>query len=355
MRVLFLTGREATYARNEVLLRALRHYAEVDVVAPTIEPRSQWLSSLRVAAAALPRLRRRYDLLFAGFYGHVIVQLMRRFWQGPLLFDAFVSTYDTLCFDRRVHAPDSRAGRLAFWLDRSSCATASHVLLDTHHHVRYFVETFGLPSSHFSAVPVGCSEAIYAFRPLPAPRPCLEVLSYATFLPLHGIETTLRAAALLRDAPVCIRLIGSGPTLRAMQALAQELRLDNVVFDPPVAPQALSAAIAAADICLGGHFGAGDKAGRVIPGKIYQMLAVGRPVIAADAAGNRELLRHGESAYLVPPGAPAALAAAVRELAADASLRRRLAAGGHAAYQARASEAVIAEQLRSIVEAMVAL
>jgi glycosyltransferase involved in cell wall biosynthesis len=178
----------------------------------------------------------------------------------------------------------------------------------------------------------------------------VQVLSYATFLPLHGIETTLHAAALLRDAPIRLRLIGGGPLLPAMRALAQMLQLDNVVFEPPVSPGALGAAIAAADICLGGHFGTGDKAARVIPGKIYQMLAVGRPVIAADARGNRELLRHGESAWLIPPTDPVALAAAIRELAADAGLRRHLAAGGHAAYTAQASEAVIGRRLRARVE-----
>ena len=210
MRVLFLAGRERTYARNEVLVRALRRFAAVDVIAPAAEPRSQWLASAQVAARALPQLRGGYDLVVVGFYGHVIVQLLRRFWRGPLLFDAFVSTYDTLCFDRRVYAPDSPPGRLAFWLDRSSCAAASHVLLDTQHHVRYFVATFGLPAEHFTALPVGCSEEIYAFQPLPPPGACVQVLSYATFLPLHGIETTLQAAALLRDAPVRLRLIGSG-------------------------------------------------------------------------------------------------------------------------------------------------
>lgn len=350
MRVLFLAGREWSYARNEVLLRALRRFAEVDVVAPATQPRSQWLSSLAVAMRALPHLRRKYDLLLVGFYGHVIVQLVRRFWRGPLLFDAFVSTYDTLCFDRRTFAPTSPPGRLAFRLDRSSCLAADHVLLDTEHHVRYFVDTFALPAARFTALPVGCSEEIYAWHPLPQPSDRLEVLSYATFLPLHGIDTTLRAAALLRDAPLHLRLIGSGPALPAMRALAQELKLDNVTFAPPVPPRQLSAAIAAADICLGGHFGPGDKAARVIPGKIYQMLAVGRPVIAADAPGNRELLHHDESAWLIPPADPEALAAALRRLAADMQLRARLAAGGHAAYNAQAGETVIGRRLRAVVE-----
>lgn len=350
MRVLFLTGREWTYARNEVLLRAFRRFAEVHVIAPDAEPRSQWLSSFQVAGRSLSHLRRPYDLVFAGFYGHVIVEIVRRFWRGPLLFDAFVSTYDTLCFDRKVYAPSSLPGRLAFQLDRSACTAASHVLLDTQHHVRYFAQTFGLPADLFTAVPVGCSEDIYTFQPLPQQRDRIQVLSYATFLPLHGIETTLRAAALLQDCPIQIRLIGSGPALPAMRALAQQLQLTNVEFEPPVTPQGLSAAIAAADICLGGHFGVGDKAARVIPGKIYQMLAVGRPVIAANAPGNRELLRDSTSACFVPASDPPALAAAIRQLAADPVLRRTLAAGGHAAYQEHASEAVIAQMLKTVVE-----
>ena len=82
MRVLFLAGREQTYARNEVLLRALRGFAEVDVIAPAVQPRSQWVSSLTVAARALPHLRGQYDLVVVGFYGHVIVELLRRFRRG---------------------------------------------------------------------------------------------------------------------------------------------------------------------------------------------------------------------------------------------------------------------------------
>ena len=350
MRVLFVSGRERTYARNEVLLRAFRRFAQVDVVAPQAQPRSQWASSLAVASQAGRRLARAsYDLLFVGFYGHLLVQMLHRLRHGPLLFDAFLSTYDTLCFDRKLFAPSSPPGRLAYWLDSASCAAASHVLLDTAHHVQYFAATFGLPRAHFTALPVGCSEDIYRFAPLCPARGVVEVLSYTTFLPLHGVETTLRCAALLKGRPIVFRLLGSGPTLGRMQQMAQELALDNVIFAPPVRPDALAQAIAAADICLGGHFGASDKAARVIPGKIYQMLAVGRPVIAADAPGNGELLRHGESAYLVPAADPAALAQAIAALADDAALRARLAAGGHAAYLAQASEIVITRRLLETV------
>lgn len=354
MKVLFLSGREITYARNEVLLRAFRRLGEVDVLATDKQPTSLLTNSLRIAAAALPRLLlQSYDLVFVGFYGHLILRLLGGLIRRPLLFDAFVSNYDTLCFDRQRFAPASLPGQAAFWLDQSTCRLADYVLLDTQHHVDYFVQTFNLPAAKLIAIPVGCSEAIYHPQVKPATRSTAAgqtlVLGYTTFLPLHGVEIILHAAAQLQGMPIHFRVIGAGPLLPAMEMLAASLRLSNLTFAPPVPPATLAAEIAAADICLGGHFGESDKAGRVVPGKIYQMLAMAKPVIAGDTPANRTLLHHGQQALLVSPTDPQALANAIRTLHNDAALRSRLAAQGHQLYQSTCSEAVITGQLQQIL------
>jgi glycosyltransferase involved in cell wall biosynthesis len=354
MRILFLAGRETEYARNQVMLGALRNSFDVDVIASAQRPRSLLLNSILLSARAAPILfRKKYDLVFVGFYGHVILKLIAPLVRCPLLFDAFISTYDTLCFDRRRYAPDSLAGRAAFALDRDATRQSHRVLLDTESHVDYFVRTFGVPRTRFCAVPVGCSDTIYRPAPLSAPGDTIKVLHYSSFLPLHGVDVVLKAAAKLHNEPISFRLIGRGPTLAEMKALAKELKLENVHFEQPVSQTGLAAAIAASDICLGGHFFAGDKAGRVIPGKVYQMLAVGRPVIVADAPGNRELFTDDLTAVLVPPSDPDALAAAIRSLAYDARSRSDLAGAGRALYQELCSEAVIARQIRTIVEELV--
>jgi glycosyltransferase involved in cell wall biosynthesis len=92
----------------------------------------------------------------------------------------------------------------------------------------------------------------------------------------------------------------------------------------------------------------------VIPNKAFQALACGTPLVTADTPGARELLRDGESALLVAPGEPEALAGALRRLAADPALAERIGAGGHAAYRAHASEDVLGRRWRGLLERLCA-
>ena len=72
--------------------------------------------------------------------------------------------------------------------------------------------------------------------------------------------------------------------------------------------------IARADICLG-IFGDTDKAARVIPNKVFQILSAGAPLITRDSPAIRELLSPDmPGVYLVPPGDPEALLEAVRRI-----------------------------------------
>jgi glycosyltransferase involved in cell wall biosynthesis len=77
----------------------------------------------------------------------------------------------------------------------------------------------------------------------------------------------------------------------------------------------LPALVAEHDVCLG-IFGSGEKARRVVPNKVFQGAAAGCAVVTSDTTPQRRVL--GEGAILVPPGNADALAAALRELAADA-------------------------------------
>ena len=88
----------------------------------------------------------------------------------------------------------------------------------------------------------------------------------------------------------------------------------------------------------------------MIPNKVFQALACGVPVVTADTPAARELLVDEESALLVPPGDPESLAAAVRRLSGDAELAGRIARGGRRAYERQASERVLGQRWRDLLE-----
>lgn len=76
----------------------------------------------------------------------------------------------------------------------------------------------------------------------------------------------------------------------------------------------LAALVASHDVCLG-IFGAGEKALRVVPNKVFQGAAAGCAIVTSDTAPQRRAL--GGAAVLVPPGDPDALAAVLLRLAGD--------------------------------------
>ena len=61
-------------------------------------------------------------------------------------------------------------------------------------------------------------------------------------------------------------------------------------------------------------FGASQKALSVIPNKVYQILAVGRPLLTARTPGIQSLLSPSSAIELVRPNSPAAIVKGLREL-----------------------------------------
>ena len=86
--------------------------------------------------------------------------------------------------------------------------------------------------------------------------------------------------------------------------------------------------------------------GRVI---VEGMLA-GKPVIATDAGGAREIITHEQTGLLVPPGDAAALAAAVAQLRADSLFAEQLAAAGRAVAVERFTVTAMVNGVRQAVE-----
>jgi glycosyltransferase involved in cell wall biosynthesis len=356
MGILFLSGRELAYGRNALILKLLADRYPVDRIGKASGRASILQESIKGALQALPLIRTgKYQLIVVGFFGHFQMLPIGVFARPAVLFDAFISAYDTLCFDRQVFAPRSLPGRMAHWLDRSACQLSNRILLDTQAHVKYFVQEFGIPQEKFDVLFVGCDDEVFFPRSIqPDPE---TVLFYGSFLPLHGIKTILEAARLVHMAEprVKFEMIGADP--KALQVNQEDIAgmEGALTVEPPVPFDQLPGRIAAAAVCLGGHFGGSDKAARVIASKTFQCLAMGRPVIVGDNQANRELLSHAKDTWMCRPNDPRALADAILLLIHDPDLRQRLGDCGRQTYLAKASNPILQAHLFQIVEQTISL
>lgn len=343
--LLFTCGRQPGYTRNAALQAALeRHFQLIKV---TNSSKFLPLRYLRLLGRLLIR-RQAVQGSVVGFYGQPLMLTAPLLLPRPRLFDAFLSTYETLVVERRTFAPGTPLAWLAGWLDRTACALADRVLLDTQANVEYFATELGVPPAKLRRLFVGCDETLYFPRPEISPVPGC-VLFWGSYNPLQGFETVVRAAALLKDDPhLTFRLIGGGRTYPAMRRLADNLEAGNIEFLPFRPETGLPAEIAEAAITLTGQFGSYAKSHRVIAGKTFQVMAMGRTPVVGDCPANHELLTPDQDAVFVPMNDPTALAAAIRALAADPGRERRLGQAARHTFEQRASTAVLGEELWQI-------
>jgi len=319
--------------------------------APYFGPPSLARLAVRYAAAAR-RLARRWrarsgppPLVVVGFGGQLDALLARRVCRprAGLVFAPLVTLGETLVEDRRlVPAAGLRARALAA-LDRAALTAADLVLVDTAAHAAY-LGRLGIGTDRTAVWHLGAEPEFFAPRAAePAGR---RVLFYGRYLPLHGIETIIAAAARLGSRAEFV-LLGTGPERRRAEAVAAAAHVP-VAWREPVPLAALPDELAAAAVVLG-VFGDGAKAAMVVPNKVYQAAAAGRPLVTRDGPALREVLVPGEHCLVCPPSDPGALATAVARLLDDPLLAQRLGRAARAHMTQRFDAASRAAALRALV------
>lgn len=372
MRVCYFGTYDRDYARNRIIIEGLRQNG-VEVIECH---RVLWRGTAdKIARAAggwkqigfLGRLMGAYLALardyahlsphdavlvgYAGLFDIYPAWLLTRFSRRPLVLDAYLSVYNSIVHERKLARPGSLKARLVYALERTACRLADRVLLDTQAHIAYFCELYGLTESRFALVPIGADDRF--FQPGDSSQPgdrLFRAVYHGKYIPTAGVEHILRAAALLADDPTfAFEFIGEGEGKAAAQQLAASLGLPNVTFLGWMEKEELVSHLRHADVCLG-NFGDTPQAQRAVSNKVYEGLALGLPVLTADTPANREVVRHGETAYLCPAADPAALAAALCALKANPALCARLGTAGLAHYRQHFTPAAIGRRVRAVLE-----
>ena len=232
------------------------------------------------------------------------------------------------------------AGTFLGWLLRQPNST----VLVQNPDDRTVVADFGVPPDRIAIVP-GSGVDTELFTPLPEPPSPVTVAFVGRLLANKGVRTLAAAHELLNSRGMAIRLLLAGapdplnPTsipdalLERWRSIANLFLLGHVDDIRSVWRQAHIAVLP-------------SRGGEGIPMSLLEAAACGRPLVASDVPGCREIARPGVTGLLVPPDDPAALADAIATLAKDREMRLRF---GAAARQLACDEFSSAGVQREIV------
>ncbi|MBU1557759.1 glycosyltransferase, partial [Patescibacteria group bacterium] len=251
----------------------------------------------------------KFDYVIVAFPGHTVVWLARLLFGKEIIFDAFTSLYDSEVFDRKnVKEGSLKAGYLHF-LDWSACRMASKVLLDTDEHIKYFVSEFKINRNKFIRVFVGTDTSVFYPREKVGGGDKFIVHFHGSNIPLQGIKVILESARILeQEKDIQFNIIGT-----KIKEEYESQNFKNVNFIDNVPYGELPGYISQADICLG-IFGATEKTQRVIPNKVYECIAMKKPVITLDTPAVKELFSEGEEIRFLKDPESKELVGKIKEL-----------------------------------------
>jgi glycosyltransferase involved in cell wall biosynthesis len=159
--------------------------------------------------------------------------------------------------------------------------------------------------------------------------------------PEKGLETLIQAFAQLGERAARLLIVGSGPALDGLQALAAKLDLkDRCVFEP--ATKHVAERLRTIDIFVL------PSLSEAFSNSLMEAMASGCCVVASRVGGNPELVIEEESGLLFHAGDSADLARCLDRLLNDDGLRERLAEAGTRRIREHFTIAAAAQRMAAI-------
>jgi len=254
--------------------------------------------------------------------------------------------------------------RWLVWLANFAYRKADRVLCVTDS-FKAAIMAEGIPGEKIEVIKNGVDLELFSPDRSPGPEagriPGLEntqgkfVVSYVgTHGMAHGLDIVLRAAELLRDEPnVLFLLVGDGAERARLLKQRDIMRLDNVVFLEQQPKTRMPAIWAVTDVSL---VVLKDQPlfRTVIPSKIFESMAMMKPVILGVRGESEALLEESGAGICIQPESEAQLARAVRRLYADADERRAMGFAGRKFVQENFDRKMLAARYVELLAKVIA-
>jgi glycosyltransferase involved in cell wall biosynthesis len=170
----------------------------------------------------------------------------------------------------------------------------------------------------------------------------------------HGLETVIDAGEKLRSLgrdDIGFLLVGDGARRKALEELARDRQLTNVRFTGRLDKSRMPEVIGSSDAILV-HLKDCRLFSTVIPSKIFEAMAMGRPIVMGVRGESAAIVRDANAGLDMIPGDADSLVDCVCRLADDQSLRELLSRDGRAFVLERFNRNRFAEQMLKLLESV---
>jgi glycosyltransferase involved in cell wall biosynthesis len=246
--------------------------------------------------------------------------------------------------------------KMSLWLEKFLYRHADRVIVNSPGFIEH-VKSRGADSVEL--IPNGADPAMFAesdsgqaFRE----QHRLEGSFVVLYAGAHGMSNdlgvVLEAAKSLESKPgIKIVFLGDGKEKPNLQAQAEMMQLENVLFLPPVPKSEVPAALAGVDACIA-ILKPLEAYKTTYPNKVFDYMAAARPVVLVIDGVIREVVESAGCGIFVPPGDPIKLAEAITILANGRDRSREMGLAGRRYLEQKFNRTAIAGKLLLLMEEM---
>jgi len=242
------------------------------------------------------------------------------------------------------------------WLELFAYRKADRIVPVTDSFQRY-MEGKGISRGKISVIKNGADLSLY--KPIAGQNPLAQSLGLegkfvAAYFGTHGmahhLETIFYAAQRLHGYPEIVFLLaGDGAERQRLLALCGDLKLTNVVMLEQQSKEQMPWlwALSAVSLIL---LKKSDLFASVIPSKLFESMAMEKPIILGVEGESAEIVRAAEAGFCIEPENAEALANRLLKLHADQTLCRRLGSNGRTHVLNHFDRITLAKRFEQILE-----
>ncbi|MBI5138652.1 MAG: glycosyltransferase family 4 protein [Candidatus Vogelbacteria bacterium] len=294
--------------------------------------------------------RKECDVVMIGYAGSVLVIFMSLITRKSIVYNSLANFLDSMIISRRNGSYLSLSTIWYYAVEFLAFHMASLSFLECQSQKDMVVRLFKVNHKKISVHFVGTDDKQFCFDSTVKKLKEFTVMFRGMFLPEAGADVVIRAAKELEHEGIRFRIIGRGLLQRKIEELIQKLKPNNVEFITERLPiEILRDKMLECHLSLG-QLAKHPRVHTTIPHKAFESMAMKLPYLTGENKGVMEVLKDGQTCFVVPPGDHFGLARKILEISKQPEDLERISENAYRLYLREFTPKILARKIVEEIE-----